>query len=117
MQGADNMPLLMLSREGKGRVALLTSDQIWLWARGFQGGGPHIDLLRKLAHWLMKEPELEEEALRATAKGREMTTARHGNRTPAAGHRGSNATNCATGAVVLRLESQRPCGLGWEQAR
>ncbi len=76
MSGADNMPLLMLSREGKGRVALLTSDQIWLWARGFQGGGPHIDLLRKLAHWLMKEPELEEEALRATARGKEMIVTR-----------------------------------------
>ncbi len=76
MSGADDQPLLMLSREGKGRVALLTTDQMWLWARGFQGGGPHIDLLRKLAHWLMKEPELEEEALRATAKGREMTVTR-----------------------------------------
>ena len=76
MSGADNQPLLMLSREGKGRVALLTTDQMWLWARGFQGGGPHIDLLRKLAHWLMKEPELEEEALRATARGREMTVTR-----------------------------------------
>ena len=76
MSGADSQPLLMLSREGKGRVALFTSDQIWLWARGFQGGGPHIDLLRKLAHWLMKEPELEEEALRATARGRDMSVTR-----------------------------------------
>ncbi len=76
MSGADRQPLLLLSREGKGRVALLTSDQMWLWARGFQGGGPHIDLLRKTAHWLMKEPELEEEALRASARGREISVTR-----------------------------------------
>ncbi len=62
-------PLLVLSREGKGRVALLLTDQMWLWARGFEGGGPHLDLLRRLAHWLMKEPELEEEALRANVRG------------------------------------------------
>lgn len=72
MAGADERPLLLLSREAKGRVGLLLSDQIWLWARDFQGGGPHLDLLRRLAHWLMKEPELEEEALRAAAKGHEI---------------------------------------------
>ncbi len=76
MSGADNQPLLLLSREGKGRVALLLSDQMWLWARGYQGGGPQSDLMRRLAHWLMKEPELEEEALRASARGREMTIER-----------------------------------------
>lgn len=76
MNGADNQPLLLLSREGKGRVGLMLSDQIWLWARGYQGGGPHLDLMRRMAHWLMKEPELEEEALRATARGREITIER-----------------------------------------
>jgi hypothetical protein len=76
MSGADNQPLLLLSREGKGRVGLMLSDQIWLWARGYQGGGPHLDLMRRMAHWLMKEPELEEEALRATARGREITIER-----------------------------------------
>src|SRR5579875_2240085 len=70
MSGAGGKPLLVLSREGKGRVALLLTDQMWLWARGFEGGGPHLDLLRRLAHWLMKEPELEEEALRANVRGR-----------------------------------------------
>ena len=69
MKGADDDPLLVLDREGKGRVALMLSDQVWLWARGYEGGGPHVDLLRRLAHWLMKEPDLEEEALRATARG------------------------------------------------
>lgn len=57
LQGADDKPLLILSREGKGRVAELLTDQTWLWARGFQGGGPHVDLTRRLAHWLMKEPD------------------------------------------------------------
>src|SRR6266852_4062270 len=64
LDGPDNKPLLVLSREGEGRVALLLSDHIWLWARGFEGGGPHLDLLRRLSHWLMKQPDLEEEALR-----------------------------------------------------
>src|SRR5438309_3546024 len=76
MQGLDNKPLLLLSREGEGRVALLLSDHIWLWARGFEGGGPHIDLLRRLSHWLMKQPDLEEEALRLTVRGRDLTIQR-----------------------------------------
>ena len=72
MDGADNKPVLVLSREGKGRVAELLSDQMWLWARGYDGGGPYLDLLRRLAHWLMKEPDLEEEALRAKAQGNKL---------------------------------------------
>ena len=76
MHGPDNKPLLVLSREGEGRVALLLSDQLWLWARGFQGGGPHLDLLRRLSHWLMKEPELEEEALRLSVSGHQLLVLR-----------------------------------------
>ncbi len=76
MQGPDGKPLLVLAREGEGRVALLLSDQIWLWARGFEGGGPHLDLLRRLSHWLMKQPELEEEALRLIVHGRDITVQR-----------------------------------------
>jgi hypothetical protein len=76
MQGPENKPLLLLSREGEGRVALLLSDHIWLWARGFEGGGPHIDLLRRLSHWLMKQPDLEEEALRLMVRGRDLTVQR-----------------------------------------
>ena len=64
MTGADGKPLLLLSRYGEGRVALLLSDHIWLWARGYEGGGPHLDLLRRMSHWLMKQPDLDEEALR-----------------------------------------------------
>ncbi|MGO4173297.1 hypothetical protein [Bosea sp. TAF32] len=69
MTGPGERPLLMLAREQKGRVALFLSDHAWLWARGFRDGGPYLDLLRRLSHWLMKEPELEEEALRATTRG------------------------------------------------
>jgi hypothetical protein len=76
MQGPDGKPLLVLGREGQGRVALLLSDHIWLWARGYEGGGPHLDLLRRLSHWLMKQPDLEEEALRLNVRGREMTVQR-----------------------------------------
>jgi hypothetical protein len=76
MDGAENEPLLVLDHKGKGRVALLTSDQAWLWARGYEGGGPHSDLLRRLSHWLMKEPDLEEERLIASAKGLKLTLER-----------------------------------------
>jgi hypothetical protein len=68
MQGPGDRPLLAVQRVGTGRLALLTSDHIWLWARGFEGGGPQAELLRRLAHWLMKEPELEEESLSATVE-------------------------------------------------
>jgi hypothetical protein len=76
MQGPDAKPLLVLSHEGEGRVALLLSDHIWLWARGFEGGGPHLDLLRRLSHWLMKEPDLDEEALRLTVNGHDLVVKR-----------------------------------------
>ena len=76
LQGPNEKPLLLLSREGEGRVALLLSDHIWLWARGYEGGGPQVDLLRRLSHWLMKEPDLEEEALRMTVRGRDLTVQR-----------------------------------------
>ncbi|HEY7548211.1 MAG TPA: hypothetical protein VH913_01700 [Hyphomicrobiaceae bacterium] len=76
MKGADERPLLVLDRKSKGRVALLLSDQAWLWARGYEGGGPHTDLLRRLSHWLMKEPDLEEERLLASAKGLKLTIER-----------------------------------------
>ncbi|WP_176562662.1 hypothetical protein [Paracoccus liaowanqingii] len=65
LTGAEDSPLLILDRVGQGRVALLTSDQVWLWGRGFEGGGPQLELLRRIAHWSMQEPELEEEALLA----------------------------------------------------
>ncbi len=72
MSGQDDRPLLVLDRVGEGRVALLASDHAWLWNRGYEGGGPQLELLRRLAHWMMKEPELEEEALWAEATGQQM---------------------------------------------
>jgi len=76
MNGAGDQPLLVLAREGEGRVGLILSDHIWLWARGYESGGPHIDLLRRVSHWLMKQPDLEEEALRLLVHGREITVQR-----------------------------------------
>lgn len=76
MEGLGARPLLMLDRAGEGRVALLASDHAWLWDRGFEGGGPQLELLRRLAHWMMGEPELEEEALTASAEGLNMTITR-----------------------------------------
>jgi hypothetical protein len=76
MSGLADRPLLVLSRQGEGRSAQLLSDQSWLWARGYDGGGPQTELLRRLAHWLMKEPDLEEEALNGRQLGRELTVTR-----------------------------------------
>ena len=76
MNGADNRPLMLLSHIGKGRVGMLLSDEGWLWARGFEGGGPYAALYRRMAHWLMKEPELEEEALSASGNGNRLTIRR-----------------------------------------
>jgi hypothetical protein len=76
MTGADGKPLLLLSRFGEGRVALLLSDHIWLWARGYEGGGPHLDLLRRMSHWLMKQPDLDEEALRLQSQGHDLVVLR-----------------------------------------
>ncbi|MEO0939471.1 MAG: hypothetical protein AAFY38_15060 [Pseudomonadota bacterium] len=69
MEGIEGAPLLILDRVEEGRVALLASDHAWLWSRGYEGGGPQLELLRRLAHWMMKEPELEEEALTAIVSG------------------------------------------------
>lgn len=76
MSGADDRPLLVLNRVDEGRVAVLASDHAWLWGRGYEGGGPQLELLRRLAHWMLKEPELEEEALTATTTGQELTVRR-----------------------------------------
>ena len=69
MVGARERPLLAVRRVGEGRVALLASDQAWLWHRGVEGGGPQLELLRRLAHWMLREPGLEEESLLANFEG------------------------------------------------
>lgn len=76
MSGVGGRPLLVLDRVGEGRVAHLLSDHIWLWSRGFEGGGPQAEVLRRTAHWLMEEPDLEEDDLRATARGRVLEVER-----------------------------------------
>ena len=76
MSGVEDTPLLVLDRVGAGRVAVLGSDHAWLWTRGVEGGGPQLELLRRLAHWMMKEPDLEEEALTASVEGDRMVITR-----------------------------------------
>ncbi|MGD9614539.1 MAG: hypothetical protein AB7H90_15945 [Alphaproteobacteria bacterium] len=76
MSGENGGPLLVLDRVGNGRIAQLMSDQMWLWARGFEGGGPQAELLRRLAYWLMKEPDLEENDLRAVIEGDQLKVTR-----------------------------------------
>jgi hypothetical protein len=105
MQGPDAKPLLVLSHEGEGRVALLLSDHIWLWARGFEGGGPHLDLLRRLSHWLMKEPDLEEEALRLTVNGHDLLVRRQ---TMADEIADVTLTSPSGVARTLKLDSTKP---------
>lgn len=76
MTGPNDGALLVLSHSGKGRIAMLLSDQVWLWARGYEKGGPYLDFQRRLAHWLMKEPTLEEESLKAKVNGRTIVIER-----------------------------------------
>jgi hypothetical protein len=111
MQGPDQKPLLVLSRQGEGRVALLLSDHIWLWARGFEGGGPHLDLLRRLSHWLMKEPDLEEEALRLNVSGHDLVVRRQ---TMADSVADVTLTSPSGTSQVLKLDAKEP-GV-WEKS-
>ncbi|WP_096702482.1 hypothetical protein [Magnetospirillum sp. 15-1] len=78
LTGIDDRPLVVLDRVGDGRVAMVLSDTLWLWARGWEGGGPHAEMTRRLAHWLMKEPDLEEDALTASAEGGRLSVAARG---------------------------------------
>ncbi len=105
MQGPDEKPLLVLAHEGDGRVALLLSDHIWLWARGFEGGGPHLDLLRRLSHWLMKEPELDEESLRLNASGHDLVVRRQ---TMADDVADVTVTSPSGAARTVKLEPTQP---------
>ncbi len=76
MTGPQDKPLLLVARKGKGRVAQLMSDHSWLWDRGYDGGGPQAELLRRIAHWLMAEPDLEEEKLSGRQKGKNLIITR-----------------------------------------
>ncbi|WP_298912111.1 hypothetical protein [uncultured Algimonas sp.] len=65
MEGQDGTPLFVIDRVGDGRVAMLMSDQAWLWAKGHDGGGPYREMFRRTAHWLLGEPDLDGETLSA----------------------------------------------------
>lgn len=105
MDAPGGDPLLILDRVGKGRVALLLSDQIWLWSRGHQGGGPQAELLRRLAHWLMQEPALEENALTARVRDGRLTIARRSTEAVPAG--GVPVTVTAPDGSTIRLTLSR----------
>lgn len=77
MDGVDGAPLILIGDEEKGRIIHLTSDQIWLWARGYKQGGPYIDLMRKMIHWLLKEPSLEEGQIELSLAGEYITVTRY----------------------------------------
>ena len=131
MEQPGGEPLLVLDRVGEGRVALLLSDQIWLWSRGHDGGGPQAELLRRVAHWLMQEPELEENALTARVEdGRPPGAAPHHRSRPARpSHRHrpgrQDATTLALTEVSPRPRHRRACRptspasgrLGWPAQR
>ncbi len=119
MTGPDAEPLLLLARRGEGRIAALMSDHIWLWARKYDGGGPHVELLRRLAHWLMKEPDLEEEALEGMAAGTNLVITRRTMQEtvpplevtmPDGSHRTLTMQRQAEGVYVARI-ADAPVGL------
>lgn len=109
MEGVNQRPLLVLDRVAAGRVALLASDHAWLWSRGYQGGGPQLELLRRLAHWMMKEPELEEEMLWADATGQSLQIFRR----RMSGDAGTLTVTAPDGSAAELTMQERAPGL-WE---
>ncbi len=112
MTGPANRPLLILDHVGQGRAAMLMSDQIWLWSRGQAsqrggGGGPQAELLRRVAHWLMKEPELDEERLTARIQGGHLHVERRSVTVSAAGTVSVTPPEGAARSLVLA-----PAGIG-----
>lgn len=73
MTGAQENPLLVIDKVSDGRVAVLASDNIWMWSKGVNGGGPYTELLRNVAHWLMREPELDEDYIKTAVEGNTIT--------------------------------------------
>jgi len=73
--GAEDKPLVVLSREGKGRVGMLLTDQLWLWARvsrrrpACRSDAPHGPLADEGAR-------TRRGSLRATASGHEILVER-----------------------------------------
>jgi len=111
MTGAEGKPLLILDKAGDGRVAVLTSDNIWLWSKGAAGGGPYTELLRNVAHWLMREPELEEDYIRARVKGNVITVS---GRDPAGGQKNVTMTPPDGSEETIPLPMQEK---GWSSGK
>ncbi len=107
MASPDGDPLLVLDRVGQGRAALLLSDQIWLWSRGHEGGGPQAELLRRIAHWAMREPELEENILRARVEDGTLSIERRSTE-PGAGPREVTVTDPDGHAAKASLAASGP---------
>jgi hypothetical protein len=104
--GAENWPLLVLAGEGRGRVGMLLSDQFWLWTRGGAHDGPALPLLRRVVHWLLREPALEAESLSARIENGQLTVQR---RTLAAANPGPASIILPDGsAQALALAQQAP---------
>ena len=76
MDGPEGVPLFVIDKVQDGRVAMLMSDQAWLWAKGHEGGGPYREMFRRTAHWLMGEPELDAETLTAVRDGDDLVITR-----------------------------------------
>jgi hypothetical protein len=75
MTGSNRQPLVQIAETGKGRVGMIASNQLWVWARG-EPPGPWNDLSRRMSHWLMKEPDLDSEKLTASASSDMLTLTR-----------------------------------------
>lgn len=72
MQAPGGQPLLVTAEEAEGRVAVWLSNNWWYWSRGIEGGGPQTQLLRRVTHWLMRQPELEEQRLDMAIEGNSL---------------------------------------------
>jgi hypothetical protein len=110
MTAQDGAPLLILNRVGEGRVALLLSDQIWLWARGHEGGGPQAELLRRIAHWTMHEPALEENALTAAIEAGQLRIDRRRFTPPGSGEHESVTVTDPDGKTTTLPLTRRGAG-------
>ncbi|GAB1364946.1 membrane protein [Rhodobacter sp.] len=114
MEGPQGLPLLVLDRVDEGRIAVLASDQAWLWGRGYEGGGPQLELLRRLAHWMLKEPELEEETLTATADGQHLRIVRRTIGEDAPGPLTVTGPDGATQELAMRQTSPGRYEVEWD---
>jgi hypothetical protein len=64
METPEKTPVITLWRETPqhGRMAWIATDDVWMWRRqaGEAGAAPPFNpLMRRLMHWLLREPDLE----------------------------------------------------------